>query len=1090
MIGKADWRGGITQRVRVSEGEQAILDRLNGFKVRNGYLEPEGTSLDVTSGSALSGTTPEQSPFAFNVDGDLTIVARDSAEKMRKHISGSWGTAGAVADILSESVPIRLREQIAFGAGGPQPMIMAYEPDAPAAASPLLGTNLRPLSLKSPVDYNTSVKPVVTPSAFAGLQLFDNNGTANSQTNWVKGAGYTAGGSPDTPDTEVIVTNSADTTTVVMTSLVDAGTIVAKKDLGTVGVLLTGKPFIVLDMSLSDDEQLYDEAGLFGNNGDLFPSGYIVHLWSAQNCTGEIASFRIPKLSIQGKVHRVVINIGTLTATAKSVSIETDSFWTPPITGKTYTLTLYSEAFTDSWNHKGNFLMPAVKYQKGDWADVLTSMLNSPTGKVFLEPTGNLIVNGDFEDGGASTGWTVSGGGVLKNTLAHSGSWAVELDRSPRAITSQDYTSISAGSDYTLSYYFLSYKASAWQTRITWYDSGNNPTNIDFACTSDISIEWRFKDHQFTLPATAVKFNVIFTATATQSDFRIDDVVCFRTNQAQSGSATVLQTFNADGEQRTHETPVMRYVACFAGKDRLSLGTHYKLLGPSNPSMPSNPDVVSDPWRTYSVAFTVPSGPIATAVKNGAGTGYTVGDVLTIADGTNGKVRVATITGGGATGPVGTVTLLDAGYGYSTATAATTTGGTGTGATVNTTAATAITEYGDYLTHVVFYRSIYSDLGDDTQDGIWSDFEYFAKGAIAATVTVTDSATAELNTVDGKEIPFLLESDNDFASSARHLAYNDRTVFAGCCDLDPETGNWLRPSTIQCSNYDETWKFPTTLEIAEYQVTGSVIRGLMGKRDSLFAWLDNERFEIRFAGTSDVRAVRIDSIGLESSRTLAECGEMFIWKYGNDFFASSGGNPAQRIGRGLIDASLIDLTAPHNAVYYDDYYLLFCEYDGVNAILSYDLKDGGWRVRYSYSSDLNLVGICTDGIDVYGLTTDGNVKNLFTGTGATYRDVRTQYLRVGPPGRDWNVSEAIFEIVTDQEAGVDVVLTFDIQGKKADIAEVGPITQTVLPGCTRYNFPLNCLCDAIRWRLEYTGSTCPDVHFMGVEPDAGVAARQ
>jgi Ca2+-binding RTX toxin-like protein len=74
---------------------------------------------------------------------------------------------------------------------------------------------------------------------------------------------------------------------------------------------------------------------------------------------------------------------------------------------------------------------------------------------------------------------------------------------------------------------------------------------------------------------------------------------------------------------------------------------------------------------------------IATVTLGAAGTGYTVGDVLTLAGSkvNPGTVTVATITGGGATGPVGTVTLTTAGSGYAAATAATT-GGTGTGATI------------------------------------------------------------------------------------------------------------------------------------------------------------------------------------------------------------------------------------------------------------------------------------------------------------------------------------------------------------------------------------------------------------------------
>jgi hypothetical protein len=65
-----------------------------------------------------------------------------------------------------------------------------------------------------------------------------------------------------------------------------------------------------------------------------------------------------------------------------------------------------------------------------------------------------------------------------------------------------------------------------------------------------------------------------------------------------------------------------------------------------------------------------------------AGTGYTVGDVLTLATSGSATVTVATITGGGGTGPVGTVTVSAAGTGVTAlGTTRAVTGGTGTGAT-------------------------------------------------------------------------------------------------------------------------------------------------------------------------------------------------------------------------------------------------------------------------------------------------------------------------------------------------------------------------------------------------------------------------
>lgn len=75
-------------------------------------------------------------------------------------------------------------------------------------------------------------------------------------------------------------------------------------------------------------------------------------------------------------------------------------------------------------------------------------------------------------------------------------------------------------------------------------------------------------------------------------------------------------------------------------------------------------------------------------ISNG-GTGYTVGDTLTVTGGTLGPngtasvVKVATISGGGGTGPVATVTISNRGaYKAKPSSPVSVTGGTGTGAKI------------------------------------------------------------------------------------------------------------------------------------------------------------------------------------------------------------------------------------------------------------------------------------------------------------------------------------------------------------------------------------------------------------------------
>ena len=73
---------------------------------------------------------------------------------------------------------------------------------------------------------------------------------------------------------------------------------------------------------------------------------------------------------------------------------------------------------------------------------------------------------------------------------------------------------------------------------------------------------------------------------------------------------------------------------------------------------------------------------LRTAVIAAAGSGYTANDILTIAGGTGGTVRVLTVDGSGA---VTSIEITNPGTGYSAATGAATTGGTGTLCTITTT---------------------------------------------------------------------------------------------------------------------------------------------------------------------------------------------------------------------------------------------------------------------------------------------------------------------------------------------------------------------------------------------------------------------
>lgn len=78
------------------------------------------------------------------------------------------------------------------------------------------------------------------------------------------------------------------------------------------------------------------------------------------------------------------------------------------------------------------------------------------------------------------------------------------------------------------------------------------------------------------------------------------------------------------------------------------------------------------------------------AAPTAGGTGYKVGDILKVSEGTSGTVKVTTIDSG--TGEATAVSLITGGVNYTTGSGKATTGGTGTGCTIEITHAAEFVE--------------------------------------------------------------------------------------------------------------------------------------------------------------------------------------------------------------------------------------------------------------------------------------------------------------------------------------------------------------------------------------------------------------
>jgi hypothetical protein len=403
------------------------------------------------------------------------------------------------------------------------------------------------------------------------------------------------------------------------------------------------------------------------------------------------------------------------------------------------------------------------------------------------------------------------------------------------------------------------------------------------------------------------------------------------------------------------------------------------------------------------------------------------------------------------------------------------------------TIAEAIAEYGNYLTHVLYYRRTYNSTTD-----VWSNWEFVTSDPIGTIAVNTDTGTNDTPTINGASVPEILEITNGYASSARHAIFCDDRVYAGCLDWSNSLGKWQRPTAIEVSSEGKHWAFPTTTdseslptdggELAVPVETGSEIRGMLKRNQDKFVFLDNEMFLLQ--GDSPVtgyRFWRIGGVGAKAN-TMAECRGFLVWHDGKHFQAYAGGTDIQAISEFEIDSTLIDWTQPYGACYCDNRYLFFCTHNSEHALIIYDLPSGGmpgsWRIRYSDA--LDIVGICTDGQDVYGVTPTGNVVNLFGGPAdygaqSPVREVFTQYIALAPTEYDTHIKQFVMDAVAASACTVNVTLRTHSKANGFQSIEI-PITATR----TRYEKGVNLECNAVKIEVTYAGTVDLQILSMGV----------
>lgn len=578
-------------------------------------------------------------------------------------------------------------------------------------------------------------------------------------------------------------------------------------------------------------------------------------------------------------------------------------------------------------------------------------------------------------------------------------------------------------------------------------------------------------------------------------------------------SATILQTFDDSLEVASFDqtVPQFRYAYVHLGKNNLGESTYKHMI--SNPSE-QNSYVMADPWREQTVTITPPG---ASTVNDDYADYFThFLDYRQIHNGIvwgawqfvkaiakDGENAVAWIDKWHACTMADTGDYVDDDGGNH---------GLVIGEAIKFSGAT-----GGVDPDTTYYASAISVSADTTR------FQFAKKrggGAFAVTADGSNSYRVvnhedilpEINTY---LVPALMETNHDYAASARYACVWNGRVVAACLDRDHTNSEWDRPTAIIISNQDDTdersltdlsgiTSFPTTstsdslptdgTELDGYAVTGSVVRGLLPRQDELYVFLEDEFFILSGDSPATFRLRRVDAIGCKSAKTIADCRRRMIWHDGNHFYKYEGGY-AEPISIDEIDSSLITWTADHNAVYLPDKYLFFCYYDSEWTVLTYDLRKKYWRKRPSDA--YGVVGICTESDvgAVYGVTTGGHAVSLYGSTttdfGATdniaVRDPHTQYIRIAPPGQMRDIDEFVVEMVTTTWVeAVNITGTVRVKGR---LSASQPISFTTASTKAQYRGGLNLTGDSVKIELQNSGSNPPDILFMGVHCPPGEATQ-
>ena len=1060
ITGIRDFSGGETLQERVYADEHKKLALCSGYRGDDKSLVPEKLAKVITSAGLDENDLPlaSQAPASFVQDGATVIVARDASENIRAMVDSTdpgWSPALGRCGVVAESLPSKTRDQIIFPGKGDSATLTAFEP----LAQILGADSVRPLAFKGPLDYSSNVRPSVIPSDPYAAHLF----LCGAVNTWTAASDA------------VTVTNTETSTEIAISSSAAAGALIAKqKTYSHLGVPLSGCAYLVLDIAIKGDPQEYTQTGVFPNDPLMAPSGYMLEFYSDDNYTELVKTYHLPKCEKLGVPYRVAINISSLPAftVIKSMALRTTAFWDKPvdegIAPGVFTICLWSEPFDPNWAHKGAFLLPPVIWNKGAWAEALSVTNEQTNVSPVLPVIGNIIANNSFEEiygsssyRGAKHWEPVAHGSDSVGPYGRTGAKALILRNKYNRYAPVGYVisnggesvdgraSVVAQQSYWFEFYHRATADVLWAAEVIFHKADHSVPDdgvirfpgADEWYTSAISDTWQLFKTLVVAPLLADHVHIRFIQKHwEEADFvraytYIDDVAFYPVNIVPDNCAYILQVASgADGSWDSTFSSV-EYVYSYLGTDRLAAGLYNHMI--SNPSDKSSPAVFADPWRTYDVIMT------------------------TEADEWEEEEEEEEGEGGGEEPEAPIKTVVD--------------------------------EYGDYVTHALVYRRIH-----DGATQTWSDFEFIAAVPIASTMTYTDASIDSTDAmVNNVPVPAVLEVNNDYLATARHVCYRERRVKAFTLNWSQIEGKWGYLLGVAISSDGKPWAFPTGVSeevlvtdgmwTEVEAVTGSEIRGVLATQNDEFVALDTEYFVLRGDNPqSGWRFIRGGGVGLADGRCWTDCNGVPIGLAPDGYFYAYIPGNTKPVSKFEI-ARTIDLSKPHDAVFCQDRFIFLCnetsEAGGRQKLLIRDHTTGAWTTRiYSQRA---LVGMCTDGVRVFGVSSDGCVVDMFNAVGGTAADqthtVTTAFLQIAPEGYDVQVTGLLVEVETDQDA-LNLAFTINSKGR---LKASPPITRalTVNKNTTRYRVPASLLAEAVQVSMTYVGANPPTIRYLGVEHD-------